>query len=176
MKRKSEDTDETEHRRKMPTNAFQQYLQTRNRDNTAAVCAENPDRHVNAVYEISFHLNLSQNIREKGTELLYAARAVDSCTPDIPTLFIQASVCIWLAQKLQGNSGYRISTLLNVYPKLTKTISYQVLTKSKTTSTLRTGLLEPSISNLSRNSEYAQLQLCRRFNWIADSEPHSCIV
>ena len=124
MKRKSEDIDETsEHRRKLPTNAFQLYLQTRNRDNTQAVCPENPERYVNAIYEISFHLNLSQSIREKGTELLYGLRAVQQSVPDTPTLLIQASACIWLAQKFQGNSSYRISTLLNVLPKLTKSIS-----------------------------------------------------
>ena len=122
MKRKIEDEEETDHRRKLTTSAFQQYLQSRNRDNTAAIREDNPERYVNAVYEISFHLNLSQNIREKGTEIFHAIRLAKPSVPDIPTLLIQASACIWLAQKLQGNSNYRISTLLNIYPKLTTSI------------------------------------------------------
>jgi hypothetical protein len=121
--------DADQQSKKYRQDQFSAYIQHRNRDNSGAVVETNPNRHLNAIFELAFHLHLSKEARETSWLYMDLVRREEVDAPDvreinqIKTLFLRASACIWIAQKATGySSAFRISTFLTALPKVTQRI------------------------------------------------------
>ncbi|KAJ3273829.1 Retinoblastoma- protein 1 [Terramyces sp. JEL0728] len=124
MKRQREEVEPTGIDRKAtPEEKYLLYIRLRLRDNSAAVEEANPSRCENALFELSFHLSLSKDMRQQSFRYLEIIRRNGSL--NIQSLFVQACACIWSAELAltKRNGLYPISVLLNVLHKVTKFVS-----------------------------------------------------
>jgi hypothetical protein len=62
---------------------FLAYISHRNRDNSGAVVETNPQRHLNAIFELAFHLHLSKDTRENSWFCMELLRKHQVVVPDV---------------------------------------------------------------------------------------------
>lgn len=83
----------------------------------------NENRHKNALFELSFYLNINHVNRENCWKYLDKVNQVCKA-PDVPSLFVQVIACVWIAQNDSNvMNPFKISFLLNSLSKVTSSIS-----------------------------------------------------
>lgn len=121
MKRSREDEIEIEEKNQLRED-YSFYLGNR-ADKNALLGLHNPDRHKNALFELSFYLNINHTNREICWKYLEQLNQVKKA-PDNPSLFVQVIACIWIAQNTSNATNpFKISFLLNSLSKVTSSIA-----------------------------------------------------
>ncbi|KAJ3321702.1 hypothetical protein HDV06_003995 [Boothiomyces sp. JEL0866] len=124
MKRQREEIESSDVDQKTtPEEQYLMYIRLRLRDNSSAVEEGNPNRFENALFELSFHLSLSKEMRQQSYK--YIASIKRNGPLNIQSLFMQTCACVWSAELTltKRNGLYPISVLLNVLHKVTKFVS-----------------------------------------------------
>ncbi|KAJ3371049.1 Retinoblastoma-like protein 1 [Kappamyces sp. JEL0680] len=103
------------------------FLGSNRTDKAALLGPQNRNRYKNALFELSFYLNINHTQREASwlcVEKLAQANTQDAHLT-IPVLFIHVVACIWLSQNRHGPNpnAFRVSFFLNSLSKVTSTIT-----------------------------------------------------
>jgi hypothetical protein len=83
----------------------------------------NENRHKNALFELSFYLNINHANRENCWKYLEKVNQCNKAS-DVPSLFVQVIACVWIAQNSSNvTKPFKISFLLNSLSKVTNSIT-----------------------------------------------------